>query len=153
MNDMKTWKTWLLAALLLGGCASAQPAAQRGADDAQAAIQQELNAMLAAWNRNDLDAHMAPYAETASWTTSTGLLHGKAAIRATLVRSFQRGDDLLGELSFGQSEFRRLSADVMMTNGSFRVGGLPSGKDINGQSTLIWQRIGGKWQIVHDHSS
>jgi hypothetical protein len=39
---------------------------------------------------------------------------------------------LLGELSFGKSEFRRLSNDVMMTNGSFRVAKLPSGKDING---------------------
>jgi hypothetical protein len=33
------------------------------------------------------------------------------------------------------------------------VAKLPSGKDINGQSTLIWKRSGGKWQIIHDHSS
>jgi hypothetical protein len=40
-----------------------------------------------------------------------------------------------------------------VTNGSFKVASLPNGKDINGQSTLIWKRINGRWQIVHDHSS
>ena len=127
--------------------------AQQKDDDAQAQIQRELDEMLAAWNRNDLEAHVKAYNDSATWTTATGLLHGKAAIVQTLTRAFKRGDDLLGDLSFGPSVFRRLSADVMVTNGSFKVAGLPSGKDINGQSTLIWKRIGGKWQILHDHSS
>lgn len=138
----------VFAILLLGlaGGASAQ-------DAAEAAIQRELDNMLAAWNRDDLDAHVAPYADSATWTTASGLLRGRAAIRETLVKSFQRGTDLVGELSFGKAEFRRLGPDAMMTNGSFRVGNLPSGKNIDGQSTLIWQRIGGKWRILHDHSS
>jgi ketosteroid isomerase-like protein len=135
-----------LAAAALGNAAQAQ-------DNAQSLIQRELDDMLAAWNRDDLDAHIVAYADSATWTTATGLLHGKAAIKQSLVRGFQRGTELLGELSFGPSEFRRLSDDVMMTNGSFRVAQLPSGKDINGQSTLIWKRIGGRWRIVHDHSS
>lgn len=109
--------------------------------------------MLTAWNRNDLDAHVSAYADSATWTTARGLLHGKSAIRESLVKSFKRGDDLLGDLSFGPSEFTRLGPDHMMTNGSFKVAGLPSGKDINGQSTLIWKRNGAKWRIIHDHSS
>ena len=143
-------KKLLLLAILL--VMAAAPAAN-AQDNAQSLIQKELDEMLAAWNRDDLDAHIAAYADSATWTTSTGLLHGKTAIRQTLVRSFQRGNELLGELSFGPSVFRRLSDDVMVTNGSFTVGKLPSGKDINGQSTLIWKRMGGRWQIVHDHSS
>jgi uncharacterized protein (TIGR02246 family) len=142
-------KMLLVATLLLTAGATMLPAQ----DNAEALIQRELDDMLTAWNRDDLDAHIAAYADSATWTTATGLLYGKAAIKQSLVRAFQRGSDLLGELSFGKSEFRRLSDDVMMTNGSFKVGKLPSGKDINGQSTLIWKRIGGRWRIVHDHSS
>jgi uncharacterized protein (TIGR02246 family) len=138
-----------LAGLLLtatSGVAAAQ-------DTPQAVIQRELDQMLAAWNHDDLDAHIAAYHDSATWTTSSGLLHGKQAIRQTLIRAFQRGSDLAGELSFGKSEFRILSDDVIMTNGSFTVSKLPSGKDIHGQSTLIWKRNGSRWQIVHDHSS
>ena len=140
-----------ICAILL--CACAGVASAQKTDDAEALIQRELDDMLAAWNRDDLQAHVKAYADSATWTTSNGLLHGKAAITETLTKAFLRGSDLLGDLSFGKSEFRRLSADVMMTNGSFKVAGLPGGKDINGQSTLIWKRTGGRWQIVHDHSS
>jgi uncharacterized protein (TIGR02246 family) len=141
----------LILAVLLSASATASYAQK--SDNAQALIQQELDDMLAAWNRDDLAAHVKAYADSATWTTSTGLLYGKAAITQTLTKSFLRGTDLLGELAFGKSEFRRLSDDVMVTHGSFTVAKLPSGKDINGQSTLIWKRIGGRWQIVHDHSS
>ena len=138
--------------MIVAGCASTS-VAQESSDNAEVAIQRELDQMLAAWNRDDLDAHLAPYADSATWTTATGLLHGKAAIRQSLVRAFQKGEDLSGELSFGKSVFRRLGPDAYVTNGSFRVSNLPGGKDINGQSTLIWKRTGSKWQILHDHSS
>lgn len=143
---MKRLLTAVLLVIGMAGAASAQ-------DADEAAIQHELDAMLEAWNRNDLDAHLAAYADSATWTTSTGLLHGKAAIRASLVKSFQRENDLLGDLSFGKAVFRRLGPDAMVTNGSFQVANLPNGRAINGQSTLIWKRTGKKWQILHDHSS
>jgi hypothetical protein len=41
----------------------------------------------------------------------------------------------------------------MMTNGSFHLDSLPSGRTIDGQSTLIWHLDKGKWEIIHDHSS
>src|SRR5687768_16501150 len=117
-------KKLLVLAILVFGTAATAPEQ----DAAETANQHELDAMLDAWNRDDLDAHLAPYADSATWTTSTGLLHGKAAIRETLVKSFLRGSDLLGELSFGKAVFRRLGPDAMVTNGSFTVGNLPSGK-------------------------
>lgn len=146
-------KTRLLMLAMMLACSATVSRAQETATTAEIAIQHELDEMLAAWNRDDLDAHLAPYADSATWTTSTGLLHGKSVIRESLTRAFRRGDELVGELSFGKSGFRRLGPDAMMTNGSFKVGNLPGGKDINGQSTLIWKRTGGKWQIIHDHSS
>jgi uncharacterized protein (TIGR02246 family) len=145
-------KTRLFVLLMLvAGCASLP--AQESNTTAEAAIQQELDAMLAAWNRDDLDAHLAPYSEEATWTAATGLLRGKAIIRENLVKGFMRNNELLGELSFGPAVFRRLGPDAYVTNGSFTVGNLPGGKPINGQATLIWKRTGGKWQIIHDHSS
>ena len=142
--------TTLLLALALVGCASAP----RGSDtSAEPIIRQQLEAMLTAWKADNLDAHIAPYADDATWTTANGLLKGKAAIRESLVKGFLRDGDLVGDLTFGPTEFTRLGPGYMMTNGSFHVANLPSGRTINGQSTLIWRREGPTWRIIHDHSS
>ena len=142
--------TTLLFALALVGCASAP----RGSDtSAEPIIRQQLEAMLTAWKADNLDAHIAPYADDATWTTANGLLKGKAAIRESLVKGFLRDGDLVGDLTFGPTEFTRLGPGYMMTNGSFHVANLPSGRTINGQSTLIWRREGATWRIIHDHSS
>ena len=142
--------TTLLLALALVGCASAP----RGSDtSAEPIIRQQLEAMLTAWKADNLDAHIAPYADDATWTTANGLLKGKAAIRESLVKGFLRDGDLVGDLTFGPTEFTRLGPGYMMTNGSFHVANLPSGRTINGQSTLIWRREGATWRIIHDHSS
>lgn len=139
-----------IAALFTAACASA-PATP--SSDYQAAISRELDGMLRAWNANDLEAHIAAYADSATWMTGTGVLKGKAAIRETLIKSFKRGDDLLGELAFSNTLFHPVSADVVYTTGSFQLTGLPSGKPINGRSTLIWKKVNGSWRIMHDHSS
>ena len=140
----------LFLTLATVACASAP----RGANSsAEPMIRQELQGMLSAWKADNLDAHIAAYADDATWTTATGLLKGKAAIRETLVKSFLRDGNLIGDLTFGPTEFRRLGPDYMMTNGSFQLTNLPSGRTINGQSTLIWRRDGTVWRIIHDHSS
>ena len=117
------------------------------------AISESLQQMLDAWNRDDLDAHIAPYADSATWMTSNGLLRGRDAIRASLVKSFQRGTDLIGHLRFSDNEFHPLDTNTVMTTGAFHLSNLPSGREINGRSTLIWVRHGTKWSIIHDHSS
>src|SRR5690348_1689449 len=125
-------------------CASGPRAAEPVADGggAEAAIQAQLSSMLAAWNADNLDAHIAPYADNATWTSATGLLRGKSVIRETLVKAFQRGPELAGRLKFDPSVFTRLGPDYMMTNGGFHLDSLPSGRPIDGQSTLIWHRNG-----------
>jgi len=145
----------LILALVTTACASAPRAGEPPTDGAaaEAAIQAQLSSMLTAWNADNLDAHIAPYADDATWTSATGLLRGKPVIRETLVKGFQRGTDLVGRLKFDPSVFTRLGPDYMMTNGGFHLDSLPSGRTIDGQSTLIWRRSGGKWEIIHDHSS
>ena len=146
--------TVFLAALLTA-CASAPRTTETTADGAaaEAAVQAQLSSMLTAWNADNLDAHIAPYADNATWTSATGLLRGKPVIRETLVKGFQRGSDLAGRLKFDPPVFTRLGPDYMMTNGGFHLDSLPSGRTIDGQSTLIWHRNGTKWEIIHDHSS
>ena len=142
----------LLIGLTVAACATAN--VQRVPDsDSESAIRSQLDRMLAAWKADDLEAHIAPYADDATWTTSTGLLEGKPAIRETLTKGFRRGNDLVGHLTFGPTAFTRLGPDYLMTNGSFHLDSLPSGRTIDGQSTLIWRRSKGRWEIIHDHSS
>lgn len=143
----------LLLALALVALAAPGVRAAAAQESPEQTIGQALEAMRQAWNRDDLDAHLAPYADSATWMTADGLLRGRAAIRASLVRSFLRGDDLRGELHFDDTEFHRLADDVIMTTGAFRLTGLGEGREIGGRSTLLWVRRGSTWRIVHDHSS
>ena len=147
---MRRWITSLLVIMPIVFGGSALVAQDRSFE---ASINASLQQMLDAWNRNDLDTHVAPYADSATWMTGRGLLRGRAAIRASLVKSFMRGEDLVGDLRFSETEFRSLDTNTVMTTGAFQLTNMPSGKDINGRSTLIWVRRGTKWQIVHDHSS
>ena len=142
-------------ALLTTACASAPRASDAPTDGAaaEAAIQAQLSSMLTAWNADNLDAHIAPYADNATWTSATGLLRGEPESPEPLLKGFQRGTDLAGRLKFDPPVFTRLGPDYMMTNGGFHLDSLPSGRTIDGQSTLIWHRASGKWEIIHDHSS
>jgi uncharacterized protein (TIGR02246 family) len=147
---MRPKPTTLFLTLALAACASVP----HGADaSAEPMIRQQLEAMLTAWKADNLDAHIAAYADDATWTTANGLLKGKAAIRESLVKGFLRDGNLVGDLTFGPTEFTRLGPDYLMTNGSFHLTNLPGGRTINGQSTLIWRRDGAGWRIIHDHSS
>lgn len=143
----------LLVGITLAAC-SVSVRTGNDRDDADAEIRLALDQMLSAWRADDLAGHVAPYADDATWTTSTGLLEGKAAIRESLERNFLRnGTDLVGDLSFGPTRIRMLGSDHAMTNGSFQLDNMPSGRTIRGQSTLVWRHRNGKWEIIHDHSS
>ncbi len=54
----------------------------------------------AAWNRGDLSAFVAVYAEDAVFVTAKGLVRGRAAIAARYAPSFRSGGNARGRLSF-----------------------------------------------------
>jgi len=139
----------LLIALAIAACAT-RPAPPPDPADV-AAIEQTLAAQAVAWNRGDLHAFVAGYAESERMTFVGGdgkLVRGRAALEARYRKSY---GGQTGTLTFGELDVRRLSADCYVVVGRWALALPPA--DPHGVFTLILERGANGLEIVHDHSS
>ena len=140
--------SFLLATLAVIAAPSTSPAQE--ADTAY--IRTELTAIAEAWNRADLDRHVAPYADSATMMGNNGLIWGRPAIRALLERGFWREGKPLQQLRFEDVVIRLVGGNnAAIVTGKFILtgGGRP---DASGRFSTIWEKKNGKWMTVHDHS-
>lgn len=146
-----------LGALLLlaapAGCRTLSPPEVAAvAGDAGSQIRAALAASAEGWNRGDLDAHLAPYADTATFMTSRGPERGRARTRELLERSFWTGGRPRQQLDFSELEVRPLGATHALVTGRFRLSGGGEAEK-TGRFSLVWGRTAEGWRILHDHSS
>jgi ketosteroid isomerase-like protein len=146
-----TWSTTavaLAAALVLGaGGAEAQ-----GPDATRGEIQTMLDQSATAWNRGDLDGHLADNADSISFMTRKGPIVGKANTADALRRSFFKDGKPIQQLRFEQVTIRPLGDDHALVVGRFILdgGGQP---EHSGWFSTIWERQAAGWRVIHDHSS
>jgi uncharacterized protein (TIGR02246 family) len=132
-----------------------RPAAPAAPDPAGARA--EIAAMMArsaeAWNRGDLDAFVADYApgDGTTYIGSRGITRGVDAIRSVYAPRFAAGG-MRDSLSFRNLEVDLLAPDVANTIATYV---LMRGDSVTatGPTSLVMRRVGGRWLIVHDHSS
>lgn len=105
-----------------------------------------------AWNAGNLAGHVAPYADSATMMTTNGLIVGRDTIAAHLRRGYWKNGKPGQQLRFEDLVVRSLGADYALSTGRFVLfgGGKP---EASGHFSLVWQRIDGRWRIIHDHSS
>lgn len=123
-----------------------------GAAPADAGVRALLTEMVDAWNRGDLAAHVAAYADSATWVASTGVVTGRDSIQALLARSFIREGRLRGRLRFDDVAVRRLEESLALATGAF-VLDMGTGTPVRGRFSLLVRRTPQGWRVVHDHSS
>jgi ketosteroid isomerase-like protein len=141
-----------LILMVLGGWLALEtaPSAQPAAADA-AGLPALLLATTDRWNAGDLEGFIAPYAAGTTFMTPAGLIDREAMRKRYLARYFTgtRPDQ---QLRFEQLQVRPLGAEHALLTGRFVLTG--GGKaDQTGWFTLVWQRTGDGWRIIHDHSS
>lgn len=134
--------------LLLTGCRTSAPdkCVECGAVGTLLADQ------AAAWNRGDLEAFMQGYWRSDQLTFSAGgrTQRGFDATLAGYRRRYPTRE-AMGTLHFSELETRLLAPDAMLVLGRWQ---LDRGDDsIGGNFTLVLQRFGGAWKIIHDHTS
>ena len=143
-----------LAPVRLATCAAASTATN---GDERARAAREVCEMFmrgaASWTRGDLDAFMSDYlpGQGTSYVARKGVLHGPAAIRAHYAPRFAPGGTR-DSLSFEQVEVDVLAPGVahaiayyVLSRGDSTVA--------RGPTSLVLRKVGGRWLIVHDHSS
>jgi len=137
--------------------AAALPAcrADGGAADAEAAaaIEALLAGQTEAWNRGDLHAFVAGYAESEQRMTYVGskgtLVRGRAALEQRYRASYPAGER--GTLAFRDLDVRPVGRDAWIVFGRWTLERPPDHP--HGVFTLVVERGPGGLEIVHDHSS
>jgi len=114
-------------------------------------LHEVLSAQAVAWNQGDIPTFMQAYWNSPDLSFSSGgaTTHGWEATRK---RYLDRYPDraTMGELTFSDLETKLLGDHAALTLGRWH---LKRAEPIGGNFSLVWQKLGGRWVIVHDHTS
>ncbi len=133
----------LAAALLLLGAAAAD------APDPAREAAAVLDAQIAAWNRGDLEAFCATYADDAVFASPTGLNRGRQSV---LARYRKRYPDraAMGTLAF-EKEDVRATADTVSIVARWRLS-YSDKPEASGLTLVVMKRTPDGWRLVQDAS-
>jgi uncharacterized protein (TIGR02246 family) len=132
---------------------SGRLAIDRGKEEQQA-IQDVLDAQVAAWNRGDLEAFMTGYWKSPDLTFFAGkdaMLGWQAAIDRYRKRYQAEGRDKMGTLSFSELKIELLGPDSAFVRGRWKL--VMAKEPLGGLFTLVFKKKSEGWRIVHDHTS
>lgn len=142
----------LRGALVAAALACGLQAADAPASAATREITAMLTAQAAAWNRGDLDAFMAAYAQTDDLRFASGgnVTYGWAPTLARYKKSYP-DKATMGTLAFTDLVVTELAPDAALVFGRWQ---LTREKDSpHGLFTLTWKKTAVGWRIIHDHTS
>ena len=120
--------------------------------------QQEIAAMLqrsaSDWNRGDLAGFMSDYARDSltSYMAGGHVQYGWQALYDRYQKNYFAPGKSRDSLSFDELHVRALAADLAVATARFKLTRRDS-VVASGPFTLILQRQGDRWRILHDHTS
>lgn len=121
---------------------------------AEAEIRTMLTRSAADWNRGDLAGFMSDYARDSSlsYISGRGVLYGWQALFDRYERAFFQPGAPRDSLTFTNLAVRPLDDDLALATARFQ---LNRGDSVvaSGPFTLILEKRGARWLIIHDHSS
>lgn len=150
MRAVSMWAFLLVTAATSSAAQSKVP--QATVDAMRKEILQDMVESAAAWNRGDLDGHVAMYTDSAAMMGRNGPMPGRATIKGILERGFWTDGKPAQQLSFSELVVTPLGAEHAMLTGKCTLTG--GGKaDFSCRFTTIWEKRANGWRIIHDHSS
>ncbi len=110
-----------------------------------------LEKQAASWNCGDIPAFMDAYWHDEKLTFSSGgkTTRGWEATRDQYLKNYP-DKQTMGTLKFTELEVQLLDDQAALMLGRWH---LTRDQPVGGNFSLVWQKIDGKWLIVHDHSS
>ena len=142
----------VLALMQLLTACGAPPAVEHAARGAGiGAVRAALDTSVLMWNRGDLDAHVAVYADSALLLPGVEA-RGRVQARRTLASYF--ADPIARpRLALDSLRLAPLGSGYVLATGQYVLeGGTVSGPR-RGWFTEVWGRTPDGWRIIHDHSS
>lgn len=113
-----------------------------------------LQRSAADWNRGDLDGFMRDYAKDSltSYMAGAHVQYGWQPLYDRYQRNYFAPGKSRDSLSFDELRVRVLTLDLAFATARFK---LSRGDSVvaSGPFTLVLQREGDRWRILHDHTS
>lgn len=150
MAHLKRLSAALAVLVVLSGCAATAP--RLPVPDPEPIIQAAFQASADAWNRGDINGHVAMYADSTAFMTGRGPQVGRQRTADTLERAFFRDGQPVQQLRFESLTTTRLGPAHALVTGRFILSG-GGMEDRSGWFTTVWTHSAAGWQIIHDHSS
>jgi ketosteroid isomerase-like protein len=115
------------------------------------AIRAVLDAQAAAWNRGDIDAYMAGYAQSDdTMFVGTDVTRGWTKVRDRYKAKYDSRAKM-GTLVFSDLDLRPVGSDDVVVTGAWKL--TREADTPHGRFTLIFHRRTEGWRSVYDHSS
>jgi len=141
---------WCAATVVFVACAAPQAAS----GNPQVEIVAMLARSAADWNRGDLAGFMSDYAKDSSvgYVSSGHVQYGWQPLYDHYQATYFAPGKSRDSLAFEEVRVRSLSPDIALCTARFKL--LRAGAvTASGPFTLILQKRGTRWQILHDHTS
>ncbi len=130
------------------GTSSLPPSA--GAATARLEVEARLGAQRDAWNRGDLDAFCADYADDAVFLSPSGLTRGRAEVLARYRKKYGSARSTMGTLSFDTIDVVA-SIDVVTMAMRWQLT-WPDQPGAAGLTLITWVKRGSRWLLAQDAS-
>jgi ketosteroid isomerase-like protein len=145
---------WFLAGCVLAFAAYFSAACERATGDPQAEVSAMLARSTADWNRGDLAGFMSDYApdSSLSYVSGRGVQYGWQPLFDRYQRVYFAPGAARDSLTFTDLAVRSLDDDLALATARFQ---LTRGDSVvaSGPFTLVLEKRGARWLIVHDHTS
>lgn len=119
--------------------------------ETRAAIEAVLAQQAEAWNKGDIAAFMEHYWKSDELTFSSGgqTTRGWQATKDNYLKRYPTREQM-GKLTFAQLEITPLESTAALVLGRWK---LERQSPVGGNFSLVLRREGGRWLIIHDHTS
>jgi len=149
---MKTFWAVLVLPLIVSVLYGRNLAPPSSTANAETEIRAVLDAQVAAWNRNDINAFMQGYwkSDKTEFVGSNGILRGWQAVLERYRKAYLDGR-AMGTLTFSGLEITVLSPTAALVLGEWRLD--RDADHPGGVFTLIFRKFPEGWRIINDHTS
>jgi beta-aspartyl-peptidase (threonine type) len=124
------------------------------AEDEQGAIRAVLDRQVVAWNQGDIEGFMGGYLQSEDLVFTSGgrVRRGWETTLRKYRERYGNAPDTMGHLEFGEVETHMLGENAAWVLGRWMLT-WPDESSEGGVFTLVMQRTGDGWKVVHDHTS
>jgi len=116
-------------------------------------IEAVLDKQVADWNRGDISGFVQSYSPACTFVGRDTVVEGRSGVEERYRKNYAT-PEAMGRLTYTDLKIRKIDNRVAVVTGTFHLQRSGAGGgDKSGIFSLVFERQGGVWRIVLDHTS